>query len=91
MNININFLKIPINKLYFIDDVADFAGLSVEDLTLLQEEYDEEELKGIFEALEWATKNPKYDFLSLLPNLPHSNKDIYLFLCKIERSLNTAS
>ncbi|MFZ6643248.1 hypothetical protein ACO0LL_26240 [Undibacterium sp. TC4M20W] len=90
MNININFLRIPIYNLYYIDDVADFAGLSVEDSRSLQEVYDEEELKGIFEALAWAIKNPEYDFLSLLPNLRHSNEDIYLYLCKIERSLTAA-
>jgi len=91
MDININFLRIPIYNLYYIDDVADFAGLSVEALQSLREVYDEEELKGIFGALAWAIKNPKYNFRSLLPNLRHSNKDIYLYLCKLERSLNTAS
>ncbi|MBC3917322.1 hypothetical protein H8L32_07535 [Undibacterium sp. CY18W] len=69
------------------NDVSDFAGLSIDAIALLPEEYSEEELSGIFEALRWATKNPGYDFRSLLPDLRHSNGDIYQYLCKIEVSL----
>jgi len=86
---NINFLRIPLNKLYYIDNVNDFSGLALQDLESLKSEYDESELKGIVESVRWATENPNYDFLSLLPNLQHSNEDIYIYICKVENSLNS--
>jgi hypothetical protein len=89
MNTNNNFLKIPLNKLYFIDDVVNFNGLSKEDLMSLKEEYDDEELNEIIKSVVWATKNPTFDFLSLLPNLQHSNKDIHKYFCKLEVSLKS--
>ncbi len=85
---NTNFLRIPLNKLYYIDNVNDFSGLTIQDLESLKSEYDELELKGIVESVRWATQNPNYDFLSLLPKLQHSNEDIYRYLCKLESSLS---
>jgi len=85
---NKNFLKIPLNKLYFIDDVETFSGLSIQDLDSLRTEYDESELNEIIESIKWARQNPDFDFLSLLPNLKHSNEDIYKYLCKLEFSLS---
>lgn len=87
IKMNINFLKIPLNKLYFIDEISNFTGLSEEDLTSLKEEYSEEELSGIIESVRWATKNPSYDFSVLLQNSQYSNELIYQFLCRLEKSL----
>jgi len=84
-----NFLKIPLHKLYYVDDVSEFLGLTTQDLESLKSEYDESELKGIIESVRWATHNPNYDFLSLLPNLQHSNEDIYKYLCKLESSISS--
>ena len=86
---NMNFLKIPLHKLYYVDDVREFLGLTAQDLESLKSEYDESELKGIIESVRWATHNPNYDFLSLLPNLQHSNEDIYKYLCKLESSISS--
>jgi len=85
---NINFLKTPIYKLNYIDNVSDFSGLTMQNLESLKSEYDELELKGIIESVNWAVKNPDYDFLSLLPGLKHTNEEIYEYLCKLEGSLN---
>ena len=88
LTMNKNFLKIPLNKLYFIDDVETFSGLSIQDLDSLRTEYDESELNEIIESIKWARQNPDFDFLSLLPKLKHSNEDIYKYLCKLEFSLS---
>ena len=87
-NFNTNFLKIPLYKLYYIDDLSDFAGLTEQELESLENEYDEFELKGIIESVEWAKRNPDYDFSSLLPNLQHSNEEIYGYLCIMGTSLS---
>ncbi len=86
---NINFLRIPLYKLNYIDNVNDFSGLTVQDLESLKSEYDKSELKSIVESVNWATKNPDYDFLSLLPDLRHTNEEIYNYLCRLENSLNS--
>ncbi len=86
---NINFLRIPLYKLNYIDNVNDFSGLTVQDLESLKSEYDKSELKSIVESVNWATKNPDYDFLSLLPDLRHTKEEIYNYLCRLENSLNS--
>jgi hypothetical protein len=85
---NKNFLRIPLHKLYYIDNVSDFSGFTKKDIESLKNEYDESELIGIVESVRWATQNQNYDFSSLLPNLKHSNDEIFLYLCKLDVSLN---
>lgn len=80
-------LKIPLHKLYYIKKVSDFAGFSRDDVDALKAEYTAHEIQCILTSLAWASENPDYDFASLLPNLPHSNKDIYLYLCKAHKTL----
>lgn len=82
-----NFLKIPLYKLYYIDDISKFSGLSHEDIRELQNEYSESELIEITRAVKWAVQNKDYDFSSLLPNLNFSNEDIYVYICKLDQSL----
>jgi hypothetical protein len=84
---NINFLKIPLYKLSYIDDLSGFAGLTAKEMAALKDEYDEEELRAIIEVVKWATENPDYDFLSLDRGLRVSNQEIHKFLCKIAASL----
>lgn len=88
---NLNFLKIPLYKLYYIKSVDDFRGLDNDDLTALRDEYSTDELKSIMNSLEWASRNPDFDFSSLLPKLGHSNTDIYRYLCTVHQSLNATS
>lgn len=78
------FLKIPLNKLYYIDNVDEYMGLSERDIQSLKNEYSTSELEKIAQSIHWAVNNKDYDFLSLLPNLNHSNNDIHKYLCKIE-------
>lgn len=85
---NTSFLRIPLNKLSYIDDVSNFNGLTEKDITDLNEEYTDEELTNIKESVAWAVNNPEYDFSSLLPNISHSNADIYNFLNKVHKTIN---
>ncbi len=85
---NEKFLRIPLHKLYYIDNVDDFSGLTKKDIEALKSEYDEPELIRIIESVRWATLNQDYDFASLLPNLKQSNKEIFKYLCKLDISLN---
>ena len=91
MSTQINFLKIPLYKLYYINDVEAFIGLTERDLDSLRNEYTESELVEIIHSVQWAIQNQNYDFSSLLPNLNHSNEDIYKYLCKLECSLANLS
>lgn len=81
------WLKIPLYKLYYLDDASNFLGLNNADLELLRTQYSEEEIEHILASLAWAGKNPEYDFASLLPNLRHKNPDIYMYLRKVYESL----
>jgi len=85
---NINFLKIPLHKLYYIEDLNSFTGLVNDELDSLKNEYDESEIKEIVKSVVWAKQNPNYDFSSLLPDLQYDNDEIYKYLCKIEVSLS---
>jgi len=91
MSTQINFLKIPLYKLYHINDVEAFIGLTERDLDSLRNEYTESELVEIIHSVQWAIQNQNYDFSSLLPNLNHSNEDIYKYLCKLECSFANLS
>ena len=84
---NINFLKIPLYKLYYIENVEDFREFDSDDLVALKSEYSPEEVNSIVDSLAWASRNSGYDFSSLLPKLSHSNADIYKYVCKVYQSL----
>ncbi|MEJ2455889.1 MAG: hypothetical protein P8103_17280 [Candidatus Thiodiazotropha sp.] len=81
------FLRIPLHKLYHIDDVSAFSGLADEEIESLRGEYTELELNEIIHSVKWAIENKDYDFSSLLPNLRQSNEEIYKYLYKLGRSL----
>lgn len=87
MSLNTNFLRIPLHKLYHIENVDTFDGLTEEDISSLRCEYTDEELSEIIKSVRWAVQNREYDFSSLLPNLNHSNEDIYKYLSRLEQSL----
>jgi len=87
---NINYLKIPIANLYDIDDLNDFKGFKKSGLECFIGGYEKSEIDGVIEALKWAVENPDYDFSSMLPNIKHSNKDIYEYLCEFEEVLSSS-
>lgn len=72
-------------------DVHAFKELPDSNADLLWNEYTEEEVQDIVEALEFAADHPHFDFVGLIPTIRHSNQDIHLFLCKILRSIQNAA
>lgn len=83
---NTNDLRIPMNKLLYIDDVDHFDGLSNEEMRSLKLEYEPDEIDAIKDSVAWAVDNPDYDFLSLLPIIKFTNKEIYKYLCKLKKA-----
>ncbi|MCE9544583.1 MAG: hypothetical protein K8T25_03560 [Planctomycetia bacterium] len=57
--------------------------MSDEPLAQMSRDYDEAEIQGIREALEWASEHPEYDFKANLPNVRYCNDDIYRYLVKV--------
>jgi len=87
---NTNFLRIPMHKLNYIDDLNSFSGLSERELELFFERYEESDVIEIKTAVKWATENKDFDFLSLaLDDIKFTNKEIYDYLCKINKSINS--
>ncbi len=89
MSININYLRIPLYKLFYIKNLSDFSGLTNEEIESAKKEYDHTDIRGIVEVVKWATNHPDYDFLSLAPWLDittYSNEEIYQYCCKINDS-----
>lgn len=89
MEIAPSILMFALYRLYYIDDVTTFDGFSADDLLDLKDSYDEHRVTLFVESVHWAVAHPEYDFLSVLPNLPHSNAAIYQYVCKICRSLES--
>jgi len=52
---------------------------------------DEEEKREYKQALDWATKNPSFDFNSILPNLRKTNDEILVYLKKYRQFSNLFS
>jgi hypothetical protein len=75
------------NLLYELDDVEGFTGLSSAQVERLSQEYTAEELKGICQALEYASQHPEHDFKSILPDVPQSNAQIAQVLKRIHLSI----
>ena len=45
-----------------------------------KETYTGEILEGIIAALKWADERPNIDLTKVLPNLPHTNKQIHQYI-----------
>ncbi len=88
MSTQLYYLRIPLHKLFYIDDVEEFAGLTQEEINNLRSEYSDSELQAIVRSVKWAIENRGYDFSSLLPNMRISNEEIYNYLCKLDNSLD---
>ncbi len=85
-----NALMIPLYGLFYIDDVTAFDGLTEETLDKWKALYSEDEMNGIYDGVRWAIAHPDHDFYSILSGLRHSNEDIYLFFCKLGKSMGIA-
>lgn len=89
--VNTNFLRIPMHMLiYDVRDVDAFQGLPPDKADLLWTEYNDEEVRQLVEALQFAADHPSFDFNALMPEIEQTNAQIHRFLCKILASLQAA-
>src|SRR5437016_1015266 len=86
-DININFLRIPLNLIEHVNDVDAFQGLSAQQLAALPRDYTPDEIAAIVAALRFASDHPEFDFVSMLPGVSQPNAKIHGFLIKILNSL----
>jgi hypothetical protein len=75
----LNFIKIPLYKLNYVNSIEEIK-LDNDFLQGFKDEYDREERQSIFEQLDWAVKNPSFDFSSLVESQRFNNKEIYEYV-----------
>ena len=85
----IKVLRVPLYKLYYVDNIENFVGLNKVELDSLRRDCSQERIKEIINSLKWAVENPAFDFQSLLPNLPQKNELIYKYLCRLYEQLSS--
>lgn len=73
-----------------LENLESYAGLTQSNLDYTRSKYENDQLKELYLAIEYAAKNPGYDFQSIIPTYPkHTNDDIYKCLCKLDASLKS--
>jgi hypothetical protein len=73
---DITILQIPLYKLYYVEDCTQPVVIEPQIGQLIRKDYDQPTIDNIIDSLVWATRNPDYDYRSLLPNIRHSNEQI---------------
>jgi hypothetical protein len=81
------YLKYPLYRLYHLNDIQSYGGMSDAEVLAFHEEYDAGIRCGIIDALKWVRENPDAVLLNILPDLPCSNEEIHAFANKVLRSL----
>ncbi len=82
---NLNYINIPLYKLNYVSDIEEIK-LDENFLNQFCSEYETDERRDIFDQLDWAVKNPNYDFNSLLvPTDKFTNKEIYGYIQKLHK------
>lgn len=80
-------LRYPFYKLYHLDDVSSFNGLTEEEVASFKKEYETSLQSDIINSLQWVTAHPAADLTAILPNLLCSNEDLHRFADKVLKSL----
>lgn len=80
----LTFIKIPLYKLNYVSNI-DEIKLDQNFLNQFCNEYETDERKNIFEQLDWAVKNPDYDFNSLVTSDKFTDKEIYGYIQKLHK------
>ncbi len=74
-----SFLRYPFYKLYYIDDLDYFDGLSQDEVVAIRNEYKTEIINGIVAALQWVVDHPEADLTILVPKLSYSNAQLHRY------------
>ena len=76
---HIPYLIVPLYYLYYMDDVAQMMRVKI-NVDDLRKQHDADWIRNTVESLEWAAEHPGFPFASILPNIPFSDEEVYLFL-----------
>jgi hypothetical protein len=82
------YLKYPLYKLYYIDNIEKFNGFTESEVERIKETYAGETLEGIIAALKWAYEKPDIDLTKVLPELPHTNEQIHRYVGIVLKALS---
>ena len=83
-------LMYPLYKLFYIDDIASFSGLSEKEILVYRQRYDEQRRDEIVEALRWVAEHPDADLTNIHAGLRFTNIEIHEFARKMLCSLETS-
>lgn len=84
------YFMVPIFVLYNFESLEDIK-FKLADYEYLKNGYDINYRNKIYSALQWAEKNPGYDFKSIMNDAPtpgklkFSNKEVYTFLMSFKK------
>jgi len=84
-------LRYPLYKLYYLEDISSFKGLSATECASFLQEYEDSLRLEIITALKWASEHPNVDLTNILPNLPFPNNEIQLYLKRVLTSLQNSN
>jgi hypothetical protein len=84
---HVRFLRIPLYKLIYIENIDGFSGLKDSEIKQFYIDYTSDEVENIMNALAWGVENHDFDFRSLLPDLRHSNDTIYRYIVKLQKQI----
>lgn len=83
---DLRYLNHSLYLLHYIDDVTQFTGLNDRQIAAMSNR-EPDIVLNVREAIMWGVQHPEFDFLAFNGSLCHSNEDIYVFLCKVAKSL----
>ena len=80
-------LQYPLYKLYYIDCINEFHGLTAFEVASFKETYSSDLQEDIRLALEWAQQDESIDLTQVLPGIRCSNQEIHEYVRKVAKSL----
>lgn len=80
-------LQIPLYRLIFAEDGDDLTELVLATAAGISKDYPPEEVRGIVNDLEWASRHPDFPFASLLRGITYPAAQTYAFLLAVLKRL----
>lgn len=74
-----SLLEIPLQWTFYYEGVVSH-GLSAKQLQDLRNGWEEEDLREITQALNWAAEDEDLDVKSIMPHVPYSNAELRQYL-----------
>ena len=84
---NPDILRIPLYKLFYIDDLESFSGLTAEETAAMHRGYTAEVIDEIVAAMRWSVEDTDVDLTRLSHGLSYSNDQLRRFLRRMLESI----